>query len=89
VSSVAFDKAVSNGHPRGCGGHGLWKFNQFLPQKHCQKRDWTKTLLLMLIDMVVLGFICVILAPVGPFFKTTVQSLLRRLRLIHAIASAA
>jgi len=43
----------------------------------------------MLIDMVVLGFICVILAPVGPFFKTTVQSLLRRLRLIHAIASAA
>jgi len=33
---------------------------------------------LMLIDMVVLGFICVILAPVGPFFKTTVQNLLRR-----------
>jgi len=43
----------------------------------------------MLIDVVVLGCICVILAPVGPSFKTTVQSLLRRLRLIHAIASAA
>jgi hypothetical protein len=37
---------------RSIGGRGmLWKFNQFLAEKPCQKRDSAKTLLLMLIDV--------------------------------------
>lgn len=44
---------------------GLWIFNRFSPEKHCQRRDSAKTLLLMVIDVVVLAFIWIILVPDG------------------------
>ena len=39
MTGVAFDKTVRRKPLRGCGGRGLWKFNRFSPERHCQKRD--------------------------------------------------
>src|SRR5437899_9001823 len=84
----AFDTAVRR-KPLAGAGRGLWKFNRFSPENHCQKRDSAKTLLLMLIDVVVLAFIWIIVARGGLLFKTTVQTTVSNACISHALASAA
>jgi len=56
---------------------------------NCKKRSLAKSQLLMLIDILLLASSEVILTPDGQSVKTTVREQIRRLALIHAVASAA
>src|ERR1700693_3569241 len=52
TSGVRFRYSRQKEAARRCGGRGvLWEFNRFLPERPCQTRTLTKTLLLMLIDV--------------------------------------
>ena len=57
---------------RGCGGRGvLWELNRFWTGSHCRKRSYSKSPLLMLIDILLLSSSEVIVTPNGQSVKTT------------------
>jgi len=86
----AFDKTVRRKPLAGAVDAGvLWELNRFLLESHCKKRSCAKTMLLMLISISLLASSELILTPEGQSVKTTVRKQFRRLRLIHAVASAA
>ena len=59
------------------------EIQSFFAWKSCQTRDSAKTLLLMLIDVVVLAFIWIILAPGGPVVQEDNSEPFTPLRLRH------